>query len=232
LQPLYEQQKRHSASARIVKLLLGVGLRIPEENKELTVSSKRKMLAAREDLVDRINKIADKNGLTLFGLTNSLLESSIDMDNMGGSLREAVDNYATIKAVRDASFTLVLESLLYDTVDLAFQQAKEKASTIWYEAGVWMARQYAMRGTDDPIILIGKDVKAFSWNAPEFRIEKHQKEISIRVLSPRFSESYTVLFTCFLEGILETLNYEIKFKEIGRGNIRLEAVVRGANVKR
>jgi len=43
------------------------------------------------------------------------------------------------------------------------------------------------------------------------------------VLSPRFSESYTFLFTRFLEGILEAFGYGVTYKEVGRGNIRLEA---------
>jgi hypothetical protein len=54
-------------------------------------------------------------------------------------------------------------------------------------------------------------------------MEKTEKDISIRVLSPRFSESYTLLFTRFLEGILDAFGYGVTYKEVGRGNIRLEA---------
>jgi hypothetical protein len=156
-------------------------------------------------------------------MLNNLLQLTINAEAMGFSLEEAFDNYRFIKAVRNASFTLILESLLYDTSDIAYQKAKDKTMTTWFDAGVWIGRQYISRGGEDPFRAVGRDLKAFIWNAPEFTMEKTGKQISIRVLSPRFSESYTFLFTRFLEGILEAFRYAVAYKEIGRGNIRLEA---------
>jgi hypothetical protein len=186
-------------------------------------SGRRKMLAAREDLADKVSKIASSKGFTIFGMLNNLLELAITAEALGGSLDEAVDNYKIIKAVRNASFTLVLESLLYDTAEIAYQKAKEKTLSTWFDAGVWIGRQYISRGRDEPFAAIRRDLKAFIWNAPEFTMEKTEKDISIRVLSPRFSESYTLLFTRFLEGILDAFGYGVTYKEVGRGNIRLEA---------
>jgi len=186
-------------------------------------SSRRKMLAAREDLADKLGKMASSKGFTIFGMVNNLLELAISVEAMGISLDEAVDNYRIIKAVKNASFTLVLESLLYDTTEIAYQKAKEKTLTTWFDAGVWVGRQYIARGAEDPFTALKRDLKAFSWNIPEFTMEKTEKEVSIRVLSPRFSESYTLLFNRFLEGILEAFGYGVTYKEVGRGNIRLEA---------
>jgi hypothetical protein len=186
-------------------------------------SGRRKMLAAREDLADKLGKMASSKGFTLFGMVNNLLELAVTVEAMGGSLEEAVDNYKIIKAVRNASFILVLESLLYDTVEIAYQKATDKTLKTWFDAGVWVGRQYISRGVEDPFTAVKRDLKAFSWNVPEFTMEKTDKEVSIRVLSPRFSESYTLLFTRFLEGILEAFGYGVTYKEVGRGNIRLEA---------
>src|SRR3990170_4141389 len=186
--------------------------------------SRRKMLAAREDLADKLGKMASSKGFTLFGMVNKLLELAVSVEAMGISLDEAVDNYKIIKAVRNASFILVLESLLYDTVEIAYQKARDKTLKTWFDAGVWVGRQYISRGVEDPFTAVKRDLKAFSWNAPEFNLEKLENEVSVRVLSPRFSESYTLLFTRFLEGILEAFGYGVKYKEVGRGNIRLEAV--------
>lgn len=186
-------------------------------------SSRRKMLAAREDLADKVSKIAASKGFTIFGMINNLLELAVSVEGMGISLEEAVDNYELIKAVRSASFTLVLESLLYDTAEIAYERAKDKTLKTWFEAGVWVGRQYITRGVEDPFTAVRRDLKAFSWNIPEFTMERLEKEVSVRVLSPRFSESYTLLFNRFLEGILEAFGYGITYKEVGRGNIRLEA---------
>jgi hypothetical protein len=185
--------------------------------------SRRKMLAAREDLADKLGKMASSKGFTIFGMVNNLLELAVSVEAMGISLDEAVDNYRIIKAVKNASFTLVLESLLYDTSEIAYQRAKEKTLTTWFDAGVWVGRQYISRGAEDSFSAVKRDLKTFSWNIPDFTMEKTDKDVSIRVLSPRFSESYTLLFNRFLEGILEAFGYGITYKEVGRGNIRLEA---------
>jgi hypothetical protein len=179
----------------------------------MMVSSKRKMLAARDDLADQVSEIAASKGFTLFHMLNNMLELAIKANDVGTTLDETVDTYITMKAVKEASFTLILESLLYETAETAYGKAKEKTSKIWFEAGEWVAKQYITRGIEDPFAVIGRDLKTFSWNIPEFTMDTVKGVISVRVLSPRFSESYTMLLT----------RYIIRHKEVGKGNIRLEA---------
>jgi hypothetical protein len=105
------------------------------------VSNRRKMLAARDDLADKVSKVAESKGFTLFAMINSLLDMAIEVDKKGTSLEEAIDSYVTIKTVKEASFALVLESLLYETADTAYSKAKEKTLSIWYDAGGWVAKQ-------------------------------------------------------------------------------------------
>lgn len=196
------------------------------------VSGRRKMLAARDDLADKIGKIAESRGFTVFGMVNDLLDLAIKVDTMGVSLKEAVDSYELAKEVRDASFVLVFESLLYDTADVAFDKASDKTLQIWFDAGVWLAQRYITRGITDPLAAYAKELKVFAWNVPGINIERSGDGVSIRILSPRFSESYTVLFNRYLEGMLTGCGYEVTFNEVGRGNIRLEAVKRNVDVIR
>lgn len=185
--------------------------------------NRRKMLAARDDLADKVSEISTSKGFTLFQMLNNMLELSIKAHGIGTSLEETYDTYLTMKAVKEASFTLILENLLYETAEIAFTKAKEKTSKIWFEAGVWVAQQYITRDIADPFAKIGKDLKAFGWNIPEFSMEKTKNNVSVRVLSPRFSEVYSHLFATFLEGIVTSFGYSISHKEVGKGNIRIEA---------
>jgi len=185
------------------------------------------MLAARDDLADKIGKIAETRGFTVFGLVNDLLDLAIKVDEMGVSLKEAVDSYELAKEVRDASFVLIFESLLYDTAQVAFEKSNEKTLKIWFDAGVWLAQRYIARGVADPIAAYEKELKVFAWNVPGITVERLGKGVSVRILSPRFSETYTVLFNRYLEGFLSGCGYEVTFNEVGRGNIRLEAVKKG-----
>ncbi len=187
------------------------------------VSSKRKMLAARADLADKVSKIAENRGFTVFSMVNDLLDLAIKVDEMGISLQEAVDSYELAKDVRDASFVLVFESLLYDTVQVAYEKAGEKTLEIWHDAGSWAAQRYLARGILDPLAAYERDLKVFAWNVPDITLNRSENNVNVRILSPRFSESYTVLFSRYIEGFLEACGYKITFNEVGRGNIRLEA---------
>jgi len=190
-------------------------------------STGRKMLAAREDLADKMSAIAAQRGLTLFSLVNELLEVAIKVDDMGISLRETVDAYELTREAQNASFTLVLESLLYDTADLATENANSEALKTWLDAGVWVARRYIARGEKDPLGAYEREVKVFGWNISSFTLNRAGQKVAIRMVSPRFSKNYTVLFSRYLMGILKGSGYEVTFNEVGRGNIRLEATFKG-----
>jgi hypothetical protein len=190
------------------------------------------MLAARDDLVDKVGKLAEKQGFTLFGMVNDLLDLALKADSMGISLKEAVDSFELAKEVRDASFTLVLESLLYETAELAYEKASEEALKTWFDAGVWVAQRYIARGAKDPLAAYEQELKVFGWNIPGISLTRSGSDVSFRILSPRFSEAYTILFNRYLQGVLEGSGYQVTFNEVGRGNIRLEAVKRGVDGRR
>jgi hypothetical protein len=187
-------------------------------------SNRRKMLAARDDLADKIGKIAERRGFTLFAMLNELLDLAIKVDGMGIGLKEAVDSYQLAREIKDASFTLVLESLLYDTAQIAHETESDKTAKIWFDAGTWIAQRYIARGEKDPIAAYEKELKVFGWNIPGIMVERLGKLVTFRILSPRFPESYTILFNQYLQGVLVGSGYEISFNEVGKGNIRLEAL--------
>jgi hypothetical protein len=188
---------------------------------------KRKTLVAREDLVDRLSQVAKQRGYSLYAMVNEVLELAVKAEETGIDLNKVVEERNVLKAAREGGFILGLESLWYEMAELAYQKAKSKALTSWFEAGVWLAKRYAAGEVEDPFAAFKKDLEAFTWNAPEFAVEKAEGKVSVRIISPRFTESYTVLFTSFLEGALETLGYKTASKEVSRGTIRLEALKGG-----
>lgn len=185
---------------------------------------RRKSFAAREDLLDGMNKVAKQGGLSLYKFLNEVFELTLRANELGVSLSSLVDSRELLKAAMESGLTLGLESLWYEMAGLAYTNAKKKALQSWFDAGVWFAKRYVTGETADPFEDFTKDLKDFTWNVPELAVNKKADTISVSIVSPRFTEAYTFLFLSFLEGALETFGYKIGNKEIDRGIIRLEAV--------
>lgn len=193
--------------------------------------NRRKTVMAREDLAKRLSTMAKDHGYTLYDLVNEIFELAIHVEGMGLNLRSAVKESETLKAAKDTGFILGLETLWYEMAELAYEKAKKQASKRWFESGVWLAKRYVTSDVENPFETFKKRLEAFTWNAPEFTVEEAENAVSIRVVSPRFSESYTALYAAFLEGALQTFGYKITGREVSRGTIRLKAVGREEDVE-
>lgn len=192
---------------------------------------RRKTFVAREDLINRLREIARQSGYSLYDTVNEVFELAVKAGETGVNLRRVVEERGALKAAREAGFILGLESLWYDMAKLAYEKAKSRALKSWFEAGVWLAKRYVTGEVKDPFSAFKRDLEAFTWNAPEFTMERAGREVSVRVVSPRFPESYTVLFASFIEGALETLGYKVAGREVSRGIVRLEAVGKEGDVE-
>jgi len=189
---------------------------------------KRKTFVAREDLMKSISKIAKRRGYSLYDIVNEVFELTIKAEDAGVNLRNAIEEQGVLTTAKEAGFILCQESLCYDMAEFAYKKAKTKTLKSWFNAGVWLAKRYVTSEIEDPFEAFKRDLEAFTWNAPEFNMEKTEKEVSVRIISPRFPESYTLLYQSFLKGILETFGYKIVDKEVTRGGIRLKAIRKGS----
>jgi len=185
---------------------------------------KRKSFAAREDLLERMNKVAKASDFSLYGFVNEAFELTLKANKLGVNLRTLLDSRELLKDAMENGYTLGLESLWYEMAELAYAKSKKNALQNWFDAGVWLAKRYVTGETNDPFETFKNDLKDFTWNVPELEVNKKADKVSVRIVSPRFPESYTFLFTSFLEGALETFGYKIGSKEVSRGIVYLEAV--------
>ena len=189
---------------------------------------RRKTFAARQDLIERASKLAKQKGYSLYAFVNEMLQLTFEAEELGVSFRILLDERGLLKAAKEASFILGLESLWYEMADIAHEKGKRRALNSWVEAGVWLAKSYISSGVDDPFSVFKRDLAAFTWSASELDIEDEKDNVSIRIISPRFSESYTFLFAAFLESALKTFGYTGFNKDVSRGTIRLKAHRKGS----
>jgi len=187
------------------------------------MSVKRKTFVAREDLMNRLREMAEQRGCSLYDVINEVFELAVEAEDAGVNLRSAVEERGLLKRAKESGFILCMESLWYDVAELAYKKAKSRTLKSWFNAGVWLAKRYVTSEIEDPFEAFKRDLEAFTWNVPEFSIERSEKEVSVRIISSRFPESYTRMYLAFLDGILETFGYKIVDKEVERGGIRLKA---------
>jgi hypothetical protein len=180
------------------------------------------MLAAKEDLVDKVIEIASSRKLSLFALTNEALEQVVEFDRLGMRLSEIADGHKVLKAAKDAGFALVPEALLYETMDRAYRESKNWMLKKWVDSGEWCGKYYSVKNADDKLQRLEKDMQAFFWNAREFEMTQNDDQVLVRCASPRFSESYATFLSAFLEGALNALGYECAQKDVVKGFIQLK----------
>jgi hypothetical protein len=184
---------------------------------------KRKSFAAREDLLDEMNKIAKENELSLYRFVNEVFELTLKIHELGVNMRTLIYSRRLLNDARENGYTLGLETIWYEMAELAYDKNKKKALRSWNESGIWLAKRYITSEIEDPFETFQNDLKDFTWNVPEFEVNREKNKIAFRIVSPRFTEAYTHLFNSFLEGALQTFDYIIDNKEISRGIIRLNA---------
>ena len=184
---------------------------------------------AREDLLNRMGEVAKERGSSMYELVNETFELVIASQNLGLNLKKVVDSRKRLEDARALGFILGLESLWYEMADLAYEKGKRQALKSWFDAGVWFATRYVTGDFESPLLEFKSDLAGLIWNVPEFTLENTSDKVSVRVTSPRFTESYTFLFAAFLEGALKAFGYKIDSEDVSRGVIRLEALKEGAH---
>ena len=143
---------------------------------------RRKTFAARQDLIERASKLAKQKGYSLYAFINEILQLTFEAEELGVSFRILLDERGLIKAAKEASYILGLESLWYELADIAYEKGKRKSEKSWVESGVWLAKSYISSGSDEPFEVFKQNLEAFTWNASELDIEEDNGDVSIRII--------------------------------------------------
>lgn len=188
-------------------------------------SEKRRTFVAREDLLAQINDLAKKSGRSMYDAINETFELALKANGEGISLRSALEEQGLLRDAREKGFIMGLENLWIDMAEMSYSKSKTDALRAWNSAGVWFGKRY-LADEEDPIKSFSRDAKKFFWNVPDFEITSSKNGVSIRAISPKFTESYSRLFSSFLEGALEAMDYAIESREVSNGSVRITGLRR------
>ncbi len=194
-------------------------------------STRRKVIAAREDLVNAITMIAKKRGSTLYALVNELLEQAVRAEELGITIKEALDLYELIKAHRNAGQTLIPIEVLNTLAEQVYSNPElaNRLEEMWFEAGVWYGEYLAIRFRIDSdsvdnnrlAKLVNDILRETRWDFAEVSVRPEDTGIRVRCVSLLLNVYATKMVAKFIEGLMKSFRYETKREEIRKGLIDL-----------
>lgn len=179
------------------------------------------MLAADEDIANKIVEMAKRREWTVYQTVNEILEQALRADGMGLFLADVVDERETIEKAKRMGFTFTVENLLYDVVDMAYSKDKKRLSEMWLDMGRWYGKFFSSRA-DDGVDAFSEAMNLLTLGNSVFTIERGKgNSVSVSCVGERFTPGFTEVYSLFVEGVFEALDMDLVNKENSDGIIRL-----------
>ncbi|MFQ5761618.1 MAG: hypothetical protein ACE5PO_01165 [Candidatus Bathyarchaeia archaeon] len=189
---------------------------------------RRKFLAARDDLVDKVSEIARSKNVTLFGMINDTLEQLVKAEELGDNLSTILEEHITIKMAKDAGFTVVPDSLWNYLLERTFDKDKVTLGEIWRSTGEWFGRFCQVRAaTDNSVYAVEKIMDALLWNVSEVSVQPTEDGLIVKCVGSRLQYAQTALLSDFIVGMVSSFDYQLRRKNVARGIISLEFIKEG-----
>ena len=183
--------------------------------------SRRKMLAAQEDIANRIVDLAKRKDMTVYQTVNDILEQALRVEELGMSLKQVVDERWMLERAQETGFTFTIEQLLYRIVDEAYGSDKKNLTEIWREMGHWYGKYYQAKH-DEPMAAFREALELFTLGTSEYTLENSNRDLTFSFIGEKLTPGYIELFSIFIEELLTVFGYKLNGKEINRGIIKLE----------
>jgi len=179
------------------------------------------MLAAEEDIANKVAEMAKGRGATIFQTVNAILEEALRVNNMGLALKEVIDRRGMLEKAREMGLTFTVERLLYQVVDTAYDHANKQMSQLWLEEGRWYGNYFANK-RDNGLEAFNEAMELLTFGTSEFAVEEEgENGVSVACVGERFTQGFTDLFSMFIEGVFEALGYKKVSREVSKGIIRI-----------
>lgn len=181
---------------------------------------KRKMLAAEENLANRVAKIAEKRGVTVYQTVNDMLEQALRAEEQGLTLKEAVDRGDKLDRAREMGLTFTVEHLYYQIIESAYSKDKLMIRDLWRDMGFWYGKYFMGKGTEPVKTLT--DALIFLTYGSQFLIEQGKKsQMIINCINEKYTKGYMEVFSVFIESAFGVLGYKTIENYTDRGMIRI-----------
>lgn len=188
-----------------------------------TPSREKKFALVWSDLLARISEIANREGKTVFGLTNEALEQAIRAYEMKTTLSEIVEAFTLLKMERETGAVITSSEVLNHLIGRLYPQEKEGLQDLWRRYGQWIGKYIVAKFHDqDHVEVLSGLLRYCAWDVADVSVSKDGDIVKVRCLAPYLPSENTELFSKYLEGVMESLGYKAFRNETLRGIVLLE----------
>ena len=185
------------------------------------MSTRRKMLAADEDIANKVVEVAKRRGSTVYQTVNDILEQALRVDGMGLALSEVIDTREKLEKAKNMGLTFTIERLLYEMMDIAHEQVEEKADDLWLETGRWYGKYFSSKNSD-AVKAFEEAMELLTLGNPVFIVErKDGGKLSVSCVGEQFTDGSTQMYDLFIQGAFETFGWELVKRDNSKGIVRL-----------
>ena len=184
----------------------------------------RRLMAVRGDLVEKVIRVANKNGRTVYSFVNEVMEQALEAEEMGRSLKEIVELYKLIEIEKKSGAVLTTRERLSFLIEKLYPLEKEALLEKWYDSGQWYGKYLLLRfGEGKPVEMLEKLLQLYAWDVGEILMSKESGSVHLRCVAPNHSrKAETELFSRYLEGVMDSLGYHLKKRDLSKGLVLLD----------
>jgi hypothetical protein len=185
------------------------------------MSTRRKMLAADEDIANKVVDVAKRRGSTVYQTVNDILSQALRVDGMGLALSEVIDTREKLEKAKNMGLTFTIEKLLYEMMDIAHEQVEEKADDLWLETGRWYGKYFSSKNSD-AVKAFEEAMELLTLGNPVFIVERQNGgKLSVSCVGEQFTDGSTQMYDLFIQGAFETFGWELVKRDNSKGIVRL-----------
>ena len=185
-------------------------------------SREKKLIRVPSDIVAKLNEAANKAGKSFYDYTSELLEQALRCNEFGRPLKEIMDFFELMTLQRNAGLIITFSDLLNYLISLLYPKQERELHEKWYEAGVWYGTYLQVKFRNRNILdVFAKILSESWWELNEVNLAKEREGFTLRCVSFTLSLERTKLLTSFLEGVINSIGYEVLEKDCIRGMIIL-----------
>lgn len=182
----------------------------------------RKLVYVSEDILQKIETAARKEGMSLGKFLQEALTGIIKANDLGctpSKLKEMLQVHQTQRnfgevVIPRAIFIQFIESVVDD-------QEMEKLLEKWHECGRWRGT-YLNRTFDDPLSAFKLFLESMGWDLNEVEVREEKGNIKLICISGTITAEETEMLSKFIEGALCGMDYNIEKRDVMAGMIILE----------